>query len=1102
MATTRTSGPRTAFLLKFLPTVVIITCLLSLRPLLHIVRDRRSPGRNLSAATMLPPSSPTLGPQLPSFSGAELQIVVLTMIRPESLKRLLISLENVDYLGDAVNLEIWVDRPRQIQASSTSTKILWESAVNISQQFPWSHGTKQVNIRNTTAGLRKQWLDAWKPTSSTQRALILEDDIEVSQYFWRWLKAVHNRYADSEDICGFTLQRAQLCARSIECGSRELHGGPVQDGHSFAMPLVGSWGFSPTARHWSKFRAWAANFSGKPSVPGLKQDEWYRLFQKQGRCPGLNCMWTILHLKYTSIFKDSKTVYFKGPSGTALAISHREPGLHYARSGGADAALLQLWSDSFVRFPNRLPDVSLGGKLVSSYLSDSEEDLYKITLGGKLNSQASSDPDEAVVREGVAKWRSLNRSQNAPPVQSEIPVVLVGIDYQLFKKRVPPATIPFLCTRNPRVVVLTNVEQQQQPQDAPCLEIVDMSVDIREIRQELPWPQGAPKIQLVFFLRWFLIRNWMRRAGQNKILAIDSDAMVTANISELAVSNAATLAQADIWLWYFPPATTGAFILISLAALEDVTRFWVRMLRPDVWPQQHVGGTLPNDMVAFGHYVHTQVGKPYPCWGVANTSERAKFCDPMTGSSGYGFPDILAAIQRVGLQASFKTSSLSIYPDGTAALDFGIVDHNFNDNPMQIFAMVGSKKQKQKQLRFVNGQPQLLLRSGSWVPTWGYILEDKYEACVQHHLRWIRSSATCRCSNLCCSDCFLFPLPTQKTLKKCPHGLVYAYGMDDPNYVSRCLQENVFTWNTSHSESHHSFNTYLWKALQQSPCSTKFRSQAHWFFAVQDFFSLRCRSRLLKMLRAAPEWEQLTSSHVVFVWSGGLSTAEWKQGIAVHSADDSLRSPVQVTARDDGTSTTLIYKSWGTKGLTSPYWYTAPLTSPVNKSRSILVAGAWSNSRGDNDTMKFRTSLSDALMSTSRGKWIDTTVTKYRHWGSEAVTAMYQDADFCVVVPGSSPSSRRLSTCILAGSIPVMCSDKFVPPFPFLRWDAFSLRVPESACIRTVQSLQQEPKEKELLLLKRELAEVQPYFNMRLEPESQIRLVEALLESLHAVSKQ
>uniref|UniRef100_A0A6T8KKK3 Glycosyl transferase 64 domain-containing protein n=1 Tax=Hemiselmis andersenii TaxID=464988 RepID=A0A6T8KKK3_HEMAN len=422
MATTRTSGPRTAFLLKFLPTVVIITCLLSLRPLLHIVRDRRSPGRNLSAATMLPPSSPTLGPQLPSFSGAELQIVVLTMIRPESLKRLLISLENVDYLGDAVNLEIWVDRPRQIQASSTSTKILWESAVNISQQFPWSHGTKQVNIRNTTAGLRKQWLDAWKPTSSTQRALILEDDIEVSQYFWRWLKAVHNRYADSEDICGFTLQRAQLCARSIECGSRELHGGPVQDGHSFAMPLVGSWGFSPTARHWSKFRAWAANFSGKPSVPGLKQDEWYRLFQKQGRCPGLNCMWTILHLKYTSIFKDSKTVYFKGPSGTALAISHREPGLHYARSGGADAALLQLWSDSFVRFPNRLPDVSLGGKLVSSYLSDSEEDLYKITLGGKLNSQASSDPDEAVVREAVAKWRSLNGSQNAPPVHSEIPV--------------------------------------------------------------------------------------------------------------------------------------------------------------------------------------------------------------------------------------------------------------------------------------------------------------------------------------------------------------------------------------------------------------------------------------------------------------------------------------------------------------------------------------------------------------------------------------------------------------------------------------------------------------------------------------------------------
>uniref|UniRef100_A0A7S0V7J8 Glycosyl transferase 64 domain-containing protein n=1 Tax=Hemiselmis tepida TaxID=464990 RepID=A0A7S0V7J8_9CRYP len=403
----RTKRPFNAFV-----AVVIICFLLCLGNMRAIVKYLMSHRRRWITATLLR-SSPLLGQQLPASSDAELQLVVLTMNRPEALQRLLISLEKVDFLGDVVDLDIWVDRPRQ-SASSTSRRFLWESVVNVSQQFLWPHGTKRVYVRNTTAGLRKQWLDAWKPSSLTQRALILEDDTEVSRYFWRWLKAVHNRYADSEDICGFTLQRAELCARSIDCGSRELHGGPVKDGQSFAMPLVGSRGFSPKARHWSKFGAWAANFSGASSVPRLNLEEWYGKLQQQGSCPGMNCMWTILHLSYTSSFEDSKTVYFKGPSGTALAVSHREQGLQYARATGSDAALLQHWTDSFVEFPKRLPDVSLGGKLVPPSLSDSEEDLYKMLLGEELDSLSASGPNEKILREAAAKWRSLVGPESAP----------------------------------------------------------------------------------------------------------------------------------------------------------------------------------------------------------------------------------------------------------------------------------------------------------------------------------------------------------------------------------------------------------------------------------------------------------------------------------------------------------------------------------------------------------------------------------------------------------------------------------------------------------------------------------------------------------------
>ena len=61
----------------------------------------------------------------------------------------------------------------------------------------------------------------------------------------------------------------------------------------FFYKLVGSHGYSPTAKNWFHFRQWyytqKLDVNFHPYVDGLVTTEWYKLFETQGR---ENTMWT------------------------------------------------------------------------------------------------------------------------------------------------------------------------------------------------------------------------------------------------------------------------------------------------------------------------------------------------------------------------------------------------------------------------------------------------------------------------------------------------------------------------------------------------------------------------------------------------------------------------------------------------------------------------------------------------------------------------------------------------------------------------------------------------------------------------------------------
>ena len=135
--------------------------------------------------------------------------------------------------------------------------------------------------------MRGQWLDAWHASlpgglrEDTQEiGVILEDDLELSPFAWRWLKAAHAVYAANPRVAGFSLMRVELCA--ARCPN--LDGGPDNAGGAFFYPVVGTWGYAPTAKSFARFRRWYYSLPPdfKPYVDGITPTDWYQNFEKAG----------------------------------------------------------------------------------------------------------------------------------------------------------------------------------------------------------------------------------------------------------------------------------------------------------------------------------------------------------------------------------------------------------------------------------------------------------------------------------------------------------------------------------------------------------------------------------------------------------------------------------------------------------------------------------------------------------------------------------------------------------------------------------------------------------------------------------------------------
>jgi hypothetical protein len=179
---------------------------------------------------------------------------------------------------------------------------------------------------------------------------------------------------------------------------------------------------------------------------------------------------------------------------------------------------------------------------------------------------------------------------------------------------------------------------------------------------------------------------------------------------------------------------------------------WNLMFDPSrhIWPSYKVNNyNVPNDMISWGHYSHMAEGRPYPCWGYG-LDHAAGSCDD---TIDYGWTVVLDALAAAGFVAPFKPGTLTIDSSGKAAIPEGVVDNNWENDPIGVYNMQGGEKGK-KRLKFIQGVPHFQLLDLSWIRMFAYVCEDALEVCcAKYHLPRVANRESCTCVTFCCEVC-------------------------------------------------------------------------------------------------------------------------------------------------------------------------------------------------------------------------------------------------------------------------------------------------------------------------------------------------------------
>jgi len=278
----------------------------------------------------------------------KLTVIILTMDRPNSLRRLMESIYNTDFENDSdfFDVEIHIDK---------SLGLHYQECIDIAKNFTMPEGRVgkvTPKIFEENHGLRQAWFGAWYPKPDDEFCIIIEDDLEVSPFWYTWLKKSWLKYQDREDIAGIALQRQFLMYKKNEEENENLE--IFNNFEPFLYKLVGTWAYSPHPKHWREFLDWFNSideYNFDPYVPGMLTSDWLHIHNSMGK---RHMTWEQWHV-YWCEHHNQYTLYLNLPNSYALVSNWREAGVHNKRSfGRKDYPTLDYCAIELQVFPDKL----------------------------------------------------------------------------------------------------------------------------------------------------------------------------------------------------------------------------------------------------------------------------------------------------------------------------------------------------------------------------------------------------------------------------------------------------------------------------------------------------------------------------------------------------------------------------------------------------------------------------------------------------------------------------------------------------------------------------------------------------------------------------
>lgn len=196
-------------------------------------------------------------------------IIAIGYNRPDSMKRLLNSIEAAKYSRDDVTLIISIDKSDS------------DAVVNVANDFKWSHGEKIVIAREENMGLKAHVLACSSLSKEYGSAIILEDDLFVSPMFYEYSIKALDFAKEDESIGGISLYNHLFNVHARKSFAA------IDDGYdNWYFQFASSWGQCYTASQWGKFEEWLslnesydfANASIPANVASWSEKSWLKYY--------------------------------------------------------------------------------------------------------------------------------------------------------------------------------------------------------------------------------------------------------------------------------------------------------------------------------------------------------------------------------------------------------------------------------------------------------------------------------------------------------------------------------------------------------------------------------------------------------------------------------------------------------------------------------------------------------------------------------------------------------------------------------------------------------------------------------------------------------